>query len=93
MSFIVSRDMFNMGFEDPLRDYIDGLDDKIIERYQLGWIHDEFGSNWNIDMAKEYYKERGIPFFVPEPSSYDTILILYKMIENGEVEFNVRKKS
>lgn len=91
MSFIVSRDIFGMGFEDPLRDLIDKLDDQIIERYQLGWVHDEFGSHWNIEMAKEYYKERGIPFFAPEPSSYDTLLILYKMIESGEVEFNPRR--
>lgn len=92
MSFIVSRDMFGMGFEDALRDYIDKLDDRIIERYQLGWVHDEFGSNWTMEMAREYYEEKGMHFCPPDPSSYDTLLILYKMIENGELEFQPRRR-
>jgi predicted 3-demethylubiquinone-9 3-methyltransferase (glyoxalase superfamily) len=91
MSFSVSRDIFGMDFEDPLRDLIDKIDDQIIEKYQLGWVHDEFGNDWDIEKAREYYKERNIPFFIPEPSSYDALLILYKMIESGEVEFNPRR--
>lgn len=92
MSFIVSRDVFGMDFTDPIREYIDKLDDVIIARYQLGWVHDEFGSNWTMEMAKEYYEEKGMHFCPPDPSSYDTLLILYKMIENDEIEFNPRVK-
>lgn len=91
MSFSVSRDIYAMDFQDPLRDLIDELDDRIIEKYQLGWVHDEFGNNFTVEQAKEHYKERNVPFFMPEPSSYDTLLILYKMIESGEVEFSPRR--
>ncbi len=90
MSYIVSRDIFGMEFEDDLLTKIDRLDDEIIRRYQEGWVRDEYGPNWTMEMAIEDYKKRGYigEPFPSGPGSFDTLLILHKMIESGEVKFD-----
>ncbi|UTN92373.1 hypothetical protein SEA_STIGMA_138 [Streptomyces phage Stigma] len=92
MSYIVYRDVFGMDQEDTLLDKIDKLDDEIIKRYQQGYVDDEFGPGMSLEEAEAYVKEKGYhcyPF--PEPRSFDTLLILYKMIENGEINFEFPK--
>lgn len=90
MSYIVHRDVFDMNNEDPLLDKLDRLDDEIIKVYQQGYVDDEFGPGMSLEEAEAYVKEKGYncyPF--PEPNSFDTLLILYKMIESGKVKFDV----
>jgi bifunctional DNA-binding transcriptional regulator/antitoxin component of YhaV-PrlF toxin-antitoxin module len=89
MSYIVYRDVYGMEQNDPLIELIDKLDDKIIEKYQQGYVDDEFGQGMNLQEAEEYVKSKGYncyPF--PEPNGYDTLLILVQMIKNGEVDFD-----
>lgn len=91
MSYIVYRDVFGMDHDDPLIDKLDKLDDKIIERYQQGYVEDEIGPGISIEEAEAYYKERGYGNFCPpSPNSFDALLILYKMIKSGEIRFDVQ---
>lgn len=81
MSYIVWRDLLGMDENDPLKDRLDGLDDEIILRYQNGWAEDEFFPGATLKDAEEYYKERKQFFSAPDPSSFDTLLILARMIK------------
>ncbi|AXG66225.1 hypothetical protein SEA_ANNADREAMY_129 [Streptomyces phage Annadreamy] len=89
MSYIVYRDVFGMDQNNPLLDKVDKLDDKVIEKYQQGWVDDEFGPGMNLQEAEEYIKSQGYNCWPPpEPHSYDTLLILVQMIKNGEIDIN-----
>jgi predicted 3-demethylubiquinone-9 3-methyltransferase (glyoxalase superfamily) len=88
MSYIVWRDLLDMEEDDPIFERVNGLDDIIIQKYQQGWVEDEFGYGWTIGQAEEYMEEKGYPVSFPEPSSYDTLLILIYMIKNGEIDLN-----
>lgn len=88
MSYIVWRDLLDMDENDPLFERVNGLDDIIVQKYQQGWVEDEFGQGWTIEQAEEYMKEKGYPCILPEPSSYNTLLILMYMIKNGEIDLN-----
>ncbi|WMI33521.1 hypothetical protein SEA_PHREDRICK_145 [Streptomyces phage Phredrick] len=88
MSYIVWRDLLDMDENDPIFERVNGLDDIIVQKYQQGWVEDEFGQGWTIEQAEEYMKEKGYPAFFPEPSSYNTLLILVHMIKNGEIDLN-----
>lgn len=87
MSYIVFRDVFDLDDEDPLLSKIDKLDDIIIQKYQEGYVKDEFGYDETLESAEKYCKERGYSTAWPMPNSFDTLLILHKMIENGEFNF------
>ncbi|QOI67514.1 hypothetical protein SEA_BEUFFERT_135 [Streptomyces phage Beuffert] len=89
MSYIVYRDVFGLEQDDPLLEKIDKLDDKIIEKYQQGWVDDEFGPGMNLQEAEEYIKSKGYHCWpLPEPGSYDALLILAQMIKSGEIDIN-----
>lgn len=91
MSYIVYRDVFDMNHDDPLIGKIDKLDDEIIRRYQQGYVDDEFTPGMTIEEAEAYYKENGYTTWgLPYPGSFDALLILYKMIQSGEVKFDVQ---
>jgi len=69
--------------DDGVLKFIESLDDEIISRFQQGWIEDEYGSGWNMKMVREHHKSNSSPCMIPEPSSFDTLLILYKMLKDG----------
>jgi len=69
--------------DDGVLKFIESLDDEIISRFQQGWIEDEYGSGWNMKMVREHHKSNSSPCMIHEPSSFDTLLILYKMLKDG----------
>ncbi|UUG69450.1 hypothetical protein SEA_SHAM_138 [Streptomyces phage Sham] len=87
MSYIVFRDVFGLSDDDPLVEWIDKIDDLVIQKYQEGYVKDEFGSHFTLESAEEYCKERGYCTAWPMPNSFDALLILHNMIKNGEIEF------
>lgn len=89
MSYIVHRDVFGMERDDPLLDKLLKLDDMIVEKYQQGWVDDEFGPGMSLQEAEEYIKSKNYNCWPPpEPGSYETLLILVQMIKNGEIDFD-----
>lgn len=88
MSYIVFRDLFDLKDDDPLVTEIDRIDDLIIRKYQEGYVRDEFGSDFTLEMAEKYCKEKGYSTAWPYPNSFDALLILHVMIKNGEIEWD-----
>ena len=90
MSYIVFRDLLDLDGDSNAVKYIDAIDDIIIQKYQEGYVKDEFGSDYTLESAEEYCKEKGYCYAWPMPNSFYALLILHEMIKNGEIKFEVQ---